>query len=54
MNKKAKPKKRYIECGICGEKFSRDEMVRDIGSPTGYICIECHHNLHPEYDIDEW
>lgn len=46
-------KRKYIrKCGICGERHEQGEMIRDNGSDTGWICEDCHNELHPEYE--EW
>lgn len=37
-------------CGICGKRFDQADGVRDDGSDTGWICDECHDELHPEYE----
>lgn len=42
----------YRKCGICGERHEQSEMVRDYGSSSGWICLACHMNLHPEYDAE--
>lgn len=36
-------------CGICGEQFEIEDMAIDAGSETGWICIECLMEEHPEY-----
>ena len=40
-------------CGICGERFDQSDMVRDHGSDTGWVCVDCHMQIHPEYDEEE-
>lgn len=47
-----KKRKYYRKCGICGERFEQSEMVRDEGSPTSWICVDCHMVIHPEYEED--
>ena len=42
------------KCGVCGECCDQNEMIRNEGSSTGYICIDCYYEDHPEYEIDEW
>ena len=37
-------------CGICGKIYHIDQMVRDEGSDTGWICDFCLLELHPEYE----
>lgn len=39
-------------CGICGELNEQSEMVRDHGSDTGWLCVDCHMAQHPEYEED--
>lgn len=44
-------KRKYIrKCSICGERHEQGEMIRDNGSDTGWICEDCHNELHPEYE----
>lgn len=44
-----KPKRKYYrKCGICGERFEQSEMVRDEGSETGWLCVDCHIKEHLE------
>lgn len=44
-----KPKRKYYrKCGICGERFEQSEMVRDKGSETGWLCVDCHMKEHSE------
>ena len=40
----------YRICGVCGKRFEQSEGTRDDGSDTGWICDECHDELHPEYE----
>lgn len=42
--------KKYCVCGICEERIPKYEMVRDAGSETGWICLDCQAFVHPEYD----
>jgi len=52
MSKKKNEKK---ECGVCGERFSKEEMIEDYYSDTGYVCADCYIGLHPEYeDLGEY
>lgn len=47
-------KKKIIRtCGICGERFEQSDMVRDSGSETGWACVDCHMQMHPEYVEEE-
>lgn len=48
-----KKRKYFRKCGICGERHEQSEMVRNEGSPTGWICDDCHMGIHPEYDEDD-
>lgn len=47
-----KKRKYFRKCGICGERFEQKEMVRDEGSQTGWICVECFMCIHTEYEED--
>lgn len=48
-----KKRKYFRKCGVCGERFEQSNMVRDAGSETGWICIDCHMVEHPEYDKED-
>lgn len=48
MKKNQKLSLKY-ECGICGEKFRKSEVVKDPGSDTGWVCWDCRAAIHPEY-----
>ena len=37
-----KIRKYYHICGVCGEEFDPNDMVRDEGSDTGWLCIDCY------------
>lgn len=51
----ANKKHEYIrECGVCGERDEQSEMIRDDGSPTGWICKICYAEEHPEDEVEEW
>ena len=50
MDSRNKERKYYRICGICGKRFEQSDGVRDDGSDTGWICDECHDELHPEYE----
>lgn len=58
-NLSTKKKRKYFrKCGICGERHEQSEMIRDNGSPNGWICEYCYHKAY-EYeeiseDIEEW
>ena len=55
INRNKKKKREYYrKCGICGGRFNQKDMVRDYGSSSDWICDDCFHNLHIEYDIEEW
>lgn len=47
-------RKYYRKCGICGERHEQSDMIRDLCSPNGWVCIECYARKHPEFGIDEW
>ena len=54
MNDRQRKKSRNIKaCGICGKEWHIDQMVRDAGSSTGWICDFCLIELHPEYFGEE-
>lgn len=40
----------YHTCGICGERYKASEMTRNPGSCTGWLCIDCDMQVHPEYE----
>lgn len=47
-------KKKIIRtCDICGERFEQSDMVRDPSSDTGWVCVDCHIQMHPEYDEEK-
>lgn len=48
-----KKRKYYRRCGICGERFEQSEMARDEGSPTGWLCVDCHMAQHLDYDEED-
>lgn len=48
-----KVRKYYRKCGKCGERFEQSEMVRDYGSPSGWLCMDCHMDVHTEYYIED-
>lgn len=55
MKPKGRKARKYIrKCGICGERHDQSDMIRSNDSPNGWMCVACHMNLHPEYDIEEW
>lgn len=45
-------RKYYRKCGECGSRHEQSDMVRTNQSPNGWLCLDCIHNMHPEYDID--
>ena len=50
---KSKKKRKYFrKCGVCADRHEQSEMVRTNNSPNGWICTECQHKLHPEYEIE--
>ena len=49
-----KKRKYYRKCGVCGERHEQSEMIRTDKSPNGWICLDCYHAEHPEYEIEEW
>jgi len=54
MERKERKRNPRHKCGVCGELCLQSDMVKDIGSDTGWICCDCFYIIHPEYDIDEW
>lgn len=48
-----KKRKYFRTCGICGEKFEQGDMVRDPGSSTGWLCVDCHMAQHLDYDEED-
>lgn len=36
-----KGRKYFRKCGVCGIRYEQSEMVRDGGSPNGWICHDC-------------
>lgn len=46
--------KYYCRCGICNELFNQEDMEKDFGSETGWLCYDCFMIQHPEFDIEEW
>ena len=35
------------KCGVCGEKYNQEEMIRTDKSPNGWICFDCHNAEFP-------
>ena len=55
MKMQKRKKRKYVrKCGVCGERHEQSHMIRTDASPNGWVCFECHTQLHPEYDIEEW
>lgn len=50
---KQKKRKYYRKCGICGERFEQSDMVRDYGSETGWLYVDCHMAQHLDYDEED-
>jgi predicted RNA-binding protein YlxR (DUF448 family) len=46
-----KKRKYYRKCGICGERHEQSEMIRDNGSPNGWLCMDCHIDKHTDWYI---
>lgn len=47
--------RKYIrKCGVCGKRHEQSDMIRTNDSPNGWICADCHSEIHPEYGIEEW
>lgn len=45
--------RKYIrKCGVCGEHYEQSEMIRDNGSPNGWICKDCYYNEHWEDECE--
>lgn len=49
-----KRQKYFRKCGVCGERHEQSEMIRDNGSPNGWICVECYEQEHIEDELEEW
>lgn len=49
-----KRRKYFRKCGVCGERYEQSEMIRDNGSPNGWICVECYKEEHIEDEVEEW
>lgn len=58
MKIKNKPRKYFRKCGICGKRDEQSNMVRDNGSPNGWLCEDCynenHRTEHILDDMEEW
>lgn len=54
MENNNKKRKYYRKCGICNKRYEQTEMIRTFKSPNGWLCLDCFHESHPEYDIEEW
>lgn len=57
-HRKKKKRKYFRKCGVCGDRHEQSEMIRDNGSPNGWICEECYRKEN-EYEeildsIEEW
>lgn len=48
-----KARKYYRKCGVCGKRFEQSVMVRDDGSPNGWLCMDCHIDKHLEYYLED-
>lgn len=56
---KGKKKRKYFrKCGVCGKRYEQSEMIRDNGSPNGWICNDCYDENHEHEEIldsiEEW
>lgn len=49
-----KKRKYFRKCGVCGERFEQSDMIRTDESPNGWLCFECFHGFHLEYDEETW
>ena len=44
---------KYIrKCGVCGERQEQSKMIRDNGSPNGWICKDCYYDEHWEDECE--
>lgn len=48
-----KARKYYRRCGVCGERHEQSKMIRDYGSPNGWLCLSCHMEKHVEHYMGE-
>lgn len=50
---KSEYKRKYIrKCGICNNRQEQSKMIRDNGSPNGWICKDCYYDEHWEDECE--